>query len=205
MAISYSKKIQNSYFNHKTIIGLVGDATDLVLLISNIESVKIKEHQKVKALIGKNHDFIKALGFDEALLTVKVKDLGMTYYQLLCLINAVLIKPEMIILDNIELTMNPKMVNRMVRFLKTVQATFKIKVLVISRDATFLVKLTKDIVVVHRNIIKYQGSLMPAIKQHFLPEPAIIKFIAMANQKGAGLTETLDERDLLKNIYRSVR
>jgi len=205
MAVSYSKKIQNNYFVNKTIIGLVGDYADLSLLISNLEPIVLKPNKKVKAIIGNNLDFIKALGLNETLLNLKVSELSTTDYKLISLINAVIIKPEVVILDNIELGINPKILTRIIRFLKTVQATFRIKVVIISRDAIFLAKTVKNIVVMKNEIIKYQGPLMPAIKQKLLPKPEIIKFIELANEKGAELEFTLDDKEILKSIYRSVR
>jgi hypothetical protein len=53
-------------------------------------------------------------------------------------------------------------------------------------------------------IIKYQGDIITAIKQDLIEKPVIIKFIDMANEKNAKLDYTLDNKELLKGIYRSV-
>ena len=53
-------------------------------------------------------------------------------------------------------------------------------------------------------IIKYQGDLLTAIKQELVNPPEIINFINLANEKEANLSLTLDHKDLLKDIYRSV-
>ena len=55
-----------------------------------------------------------------------------------------------------------------------------------------------------RKIIKYQGSIINAIKEEYIEEPPIYNFVRLANEKGANLEYTLDGKDLLKDIYRSV-
>ena len=64
--------------------------------------------------------------------------------------------------------------------------------------------MTKTIIIMKNGIIKYQGDLLNGILQGLLPKPEIIKFIDLANKKSANLAYTLDEKELLKDIYRSV-
>ena len=75
---------------------------------------------------------------------------------------------------------------------------------VVSNDVNFMNKLVKHVIVCKNKIIKYQGSIINAIKEEYIEEPPIYNFVRLANEKGANLEYTLDGKDLLKDIYRSV-
>ena len=68
-----------------------------------------------------------------------------------------------------------------------------------------LIQIANNSYIVKKNkIIKYQGSIINAIKEEYIEEPPIYNFVRLANEKGANLEYTLDGKDLLKDIYRSV-
>lgn len=204
MGISYSRKIQNNYFLNKTIVGLFGEMADTPVLIKNIERLEINAKHRVKALIGREPELIKALGLNNQILKQKVQDLSQVDAKCVSLIKTIMLKPELIILNNFEKGVNAKVLTRMIRFIKTIQATFNIKFIIISNDPLFLSKISKDIIIMKQRIIKYQGPIMPALKQNLLPQPEILKFIDLANEKGADLDYSLEEKEVLKSIYRSI-
>ena len=90
------------------------------------------------------------------------------------------------------------------RFIKNVTLSYGIKFVIVSKDLKFINKITNNIIIIKNKVIKYEGDIITAIKQNLIIEPEIIKFIKLANQKDANLTYTLDRKELLKDIYRSL-
>ena len=204
MEIMYIKKISNNYFSNKPFVGFRGELGDLNEVETTLELPKLNQYFKIGISLRKGKDFLKALGLDEKLLRAKPSDLSAVELKLITLIRAILLKPETIVLNNFEYGINDRMLNRVVRFLKTIHGAFNIKFIIISKNPLFLSKLVKDIIVMNEGIIKYQGQPEIALKQYLFPEPEIHKFISLANSKGAGLEYTLEEKELLKSIYRSL-
>jgi len=204
MEVMYVKNNLNSYFINKNLIGFSGEINDLKILTNNLEHFDLNKKKKVKTYLGKTNEYLKPLGLGENLLNMKLENLGSTNYKLIMLIKTISIKPQMIILNNIEIGMNDRIANRLIRFIKSINSYYNIKIMVSSKNSIFLSKFVKDVLVMKKGIIKYQGSLMLAVKQNFLDKPAILKFVEMANLKGAALKDTFEEKELLKEIYRSV-
>ena len=204
MEIMFTKKCENNYFNNKNFIGFKGGIEDLNILLANLEISKIKMNKKVKFYIDKNQDYLKPLGLEESILKMKIEDLSNSDLKLILLIKTILLKPQLIILNNFEIGINDRMINRLVRFIKTINGAFNIKFMFISHNPIFLNKIIKDMLVMKNGIVKYQGNLLAAVGQNILELPEIIKFIQMANEKNAELKNTLEEKELLKDIYRSV-
>jgi len=200
----YARKLNNNYFKNKTITGFFGDIRDLRVLINNLEGTEMKTNKKAKVVIGKNIDFIKSLGVDESLLSYRISELSASNYKLIKLVGIILAKPEVVVLNNFELGLNSKTITRLVRFLKTINATFNIKIIIVSNNPVYLSKITKDVVVMKNEIIKYQGEIMPAIIQGLVDKPEIIDFIDLAKKKDKSIEYTLDDKELLKAIFRSV-
>jgi len=204
MEVMYARKLSNNYFKNKNMIGFFGETRDLSVLIKNLETPEMKPNKKVKVVIGKNIDFIKSLGLDESLLSAKISELSESNHKLIKLVGIVLAKPEVIVLNNFEVGLNDKTITRLVRFLKTINATFNIKIIIISKNTVMLNKINNDIVIMKNKIIKYQGEIMPAILQGMIDKPEIIKFIDLAKKKDKSIEYTLDDKDLLKAVFRSV-
>ena len=81
----------------------------------------------------------------------------------------------------------------------------QIKFIIISNNPVYLNNISKDIIVMKNQIIKYQGTIINGIKSGFIPKNEIINFIDEANkEKNAELEYYLETKELLKAIYRSV-
>ena len=79
----------------------------------------------------------------------------------------------------------------------------KISFILISNDTIFMNKVCKHVIVCKKRIIKFQGTVIDAIMGGYIDKPVIMEFVDKANEKGAGLEYTLDNKELLKSIYRS--
>lgn len=204
MEIMYVSKAQTNYFSSKNFIGFYGEIKDLTTLLEEIKISTIKNNSKVGHNIPKKSLYNQILDITNDLLKKKISELSYGEYKLILLLHTISLNPEIIILNNFDLGFNSKIKSKISKLIKTVNAENKTNFIVISNDINFINKTTKHIIISKNKIIKYQGDILTAIKQGFIDKPPIISFIDMANEKGANLDYTLDSKELLKGIYRSV-
>lgn len=203
MEVMYIKKNNSNYLKNKDIIGLIGEYSDLITIVNDIEYLKLNINLKVRNYLKEKTHLLDKFSLND-ISNNKMKYLSETELKILNLIKTISLNPELIILNNFEIGINEKYLNTIIRFIKNINSERKIKIVVLSNNISFLNKITNKIIIMKNNIIKYQGEILPAIEQGILNKPEIIKFIDLANKKGAGLDYTLDEKELLKDIYRSV-
>lgn len=204
MEVMYCNDVLNNYFANKNITGFIGEISDLDAIVSDIKVKPIKDSMKVKKIIKKNVDDFKLLGLSDDILSRKYKDLSYGEQKLMRLIYTCAERPSIVILNDFDLGFTSKMKSKISRYIKTVNASFNINFIIVTNDILFVNKNAKHIIISKGKIIKYQGDIITAIKQNLIAKPPIIEFIDMANQKGADLEYTLDSKELLKAIYRSV-
>ncbi len=198
------KKIKNNYFKNKSITAVIGEETDLRILVDDIEKIKLRKNQKVKRIIKKNSNLYEKLKLKNNLSSKRIKELSDTELKLIKLIKAIKSNPDLIILNNFEKGLSTKSYNALAHFIKHSVLNNNVKFVILSKDPLFINKITKKVIIMENKIIKYQGDLLTSIKQNLIESPEIIDFINQANKKDAKLYLTLDYKDLLKDIYRSV-
>ena len=78
--------------------------------------------------------------------------------------------------------------------------------MIISNNLVFLDTIVENLYVINKGNVVYSGNMKELIKDNskYIEEPEILRFIEMSNKKGANLDYTLDSKELLKDIYRSV-
>ena len=204
MDIMYTKDLSNSYFINKKIIGFKGEINDLKTILKGLEEMQFNPSKTVRSYTPQGEDYLKALGLKQSILDIKIAALASTDLKLIKLIGAILLKPKIIILNNIDIGINNRINNRLSRFIKTMNQTFEIKFIVISKDPLFLNSISKEVLIMKNGIIKYQGDLMVAIKQNIVDKPPIIQMIDMINEKNGKIDYILEDKELLKAIYRSI-
>ena len=193
----------NKYFYNRSFIGFIGEASDLSTIVNDLNEIKLKPNRKVKSII-RDINALETLGLNSNILKCKIKDLSYTEYKLIMLIKVCELKTNLVVLNNLDLGLNHKVKSYVSKYLKVVNANYKTNFIVISNDLLFINKVAKHIIISKNKIIKYQGDAITAIKQGLIEKPPIIKFIDMANKENAQLDYTLDNKELLKAIYRSV-
>ena len=202
MEVIYYSFENEGYFSNRSFTSFYGEAKDLIGMTKNLQKSKVKPRIKVKKLI--DDKYLEKLGLSNDILTKRVSELNREEASIVLLIHICLKKPSLVILNNFDLGFNYKDKSKVSRFIKEMNAEFKTNFVIISNDILFLNKCAKHLIICKNKIIKYQGDYITAIKQGLIPELPIISFIDMANKKEAKLTYTLDGRELLKDIYRSV-
>lgn len=203
MEVMFVNKCRESYFYNKSFVGLIGEIKDLRLLFNHLDELNINPNKRVKHYL-KNITYYEDLGLGNISLK-KIKDLSSYEYKCFLLIKISLLKPDLIILNNFDLGVNDKYKNKISTFIKTMNALNKTTYLIISNNVLFQNLMCKHYIILKNGIIKYQGDLISAIKTGLVLKPEIINFIDLANQKKkVNLDYTLDSKELLKAIYRSV-
>ncbi len=203
MEVMFSNNINNKYFDNHSFIGFVGEDRDLSTIIYDIKYTEYKPNNKVKSLL-KGNKYIDMLLKREDLFKCRIRDLSESESKLVKLLDVCNRKPSLVILNNFDLGFNYKDKSKISKFIKTMNAEYKTNFIIISNDIVFLRKNIKHLIISKNKIIKYQGDLISAVKQGLIEKPPIVNFIELANKKDANLKLTLDNKELLKDIYRSV-
>ena len=124
-------------------------------------------------------------------------------FKLILLVYIILNKKTVVILDYFDKGLSYKYKKRIINYLKS---KYTGGLIVISNDLVFLNSLCKYLIVFKDNKIVFNDELINIYKSRVDVEyPPIIKFIRLANKKNAKLSYTVDNKELLKDIYRSVR
>lgn len=194
----------NNLLNDRPFLSFIGEVKDLKTLLSNLNLSSYKETKKVKHYL-KTTEYFNDLKLDNELLNKKIADLSS--YELMCfkLLTIINKKPSIIILDNVDCKICEKYKSKLLNFIRLINASKRIKFIIISSNTVFLNQISKDCLVMKNGIIKYQGQIIDGIKSDQIKKCEIIDFIDIANQKkNAKLDYYLETKELLKAIYRSV-
>ena len=194
----------NNLLNNRQFLSFIGEVKDLETLLSNLNLSSYKETKKVKHYL-KTTEYFNDLKLDNELLNKKIADLSS--YELMCfkLLTIINKKPSIIILDNVDCKICEKYKSKLLNFIRLINASKRIKFIIISSNTVFLNQISKYCLVMKNGIIKYQGQIIDGIKSDQIKKCEIIDFIDIANQKkNAKLDYYLETKELLKAIYRSV-
>ena len=194
-------------------IGFYGDILDLDTLGIDVEGIEYDDEWTVKRFLsgsrffsnGRIDNVLKYLELDSKYLKAKIKDLSKVTFKYVLLAHALLNNKRNIIFERFEIGLSNKEKKTIIQILRKLK-TDGIKLIFISKDLLFLNQIVDDVVVIKNKKIVYNGSIKDLInsKKPSVELPPVCKFILLANEKGAGLDMTLDHKELLKDIYRSV-
>lgn len=202
MEIMYLNE-DNIILSNKNFISFIGEVNDLQILSPNINYLILKSNKKVKTYV-KITEYFNNLKLNN-ISKKKINELSS--YEEMCtkLLYTISKKPKVIILYNVDTCICEKYKNKFLNFIRLINASMQIKFIIISNNPIFLNNISKDIIVMKNQIIKYQGTIINGIKAGFIPKNEIINFIDEANkEKNADLDYYLETKELLKAIYRSV-
>lgn len=202
MEIMYLNE-ENIILSNKNFISFIGEVNDLEILSPNINQVTLKPNKKVKTYI-KSTEYFTNLKLNDI---SKKKISELSSYEEMCinLLFTISKAPKVIILYNVDVCICEKYKNKFLNFIRLINASMQIKFIIISNNPIFLNSISKDVIIMKNQIIKYQGSIINGIKAGFISKNEIINFIDEANkEKKADLEYYLETKELLKAIYRSV-
>lgn len=209
MEIMFSNK-SYEIFNKNSIIGIYGDKIDLINLGIDFNGIDYDDEWTVKRfLIGykfkiENYilDLFSELEISYSLFKRKIKDLSKGQFKLILLVYILLNKKNIVFLDYFDKGLSYKYKKRIVNYLKTKYCG---NLVVISNDLVFLNSIVKYLKVFVEGKLVFDDEINKIYKSKVkLEYPEIIKFIRLANKNKAKLNYTVDNKELLKDIYRSV-
>ena len=211
MEIVYAKELSDN-FSKKNIIGFYGDVLDLSIYDIDTFGIKYDDEWKVSKFLNGGHlkfnkriyDIFAFLDLDKSILNYKIKDISKVTFKYVLLTYILLNNIDIIIFDHIEVGMSYKEIRHIKQIIKELQKS-NFKIIVVTKDITFMDNLVEELIVINNKEEVYRGNTKNVFNEPIsIMEPNIIKFINMANRKGADLNITLDNKELLKDIYRSV-
>ena len=172
------------------VTGFYGDVLDLLNLGFEIDGIVYDEAwsvsrflkgHKVFGLDSRIDAIFKYLDIDTSLKNVKLGHLSKTDFKFILLAIVLLLNENNIVFDYFDVGLTSKEQKRLIKIIK-----------MLKKDG------------INSGSIFYEGNLDDLIKLRDVPDTEIIKFIKLANKSGANLNYTLDSKELLKDIYRSV-
>lgn len=211
MEIVYSKEIPTN-FSDKNIIGLYGDVLDLNTYDMDTFGIKYDDEWKVSKFLNGGHlrinkriyDIFAFLDLDKSILNYKIKDISKVSFKYVLLTYILFNNIDIIIFDHIEVGMSYKEIRHIKQIIKELKKS-NFKIIIVTKDITFMDDLVEELIVINNKKEVYRGDAKDVFNEPIsIMEPNIVKFINMANRKGANLNMTLDNKELLKDIYRSV-
>lgn len=195
----------------KKITGFYGDVLDLIKNGIDIEGIEYDDEWTVKKFLNgfrlkynKRIDYIfKYLEMDTNILKTKIKDLSKTDFKFVLLAKLLLINKNIIIFDYFDVGLSYSDQKRLIRIMRSLKRDGK-TILIISKNLVFMSQIVDTINVVKNEKVVYNGKMIDLINMNLVEDEEIVKFIKLANKKNARLDMTLDSKELLKDIYRSV-
>ena len=189
------------------VTGFYGDVLDLLNLGFEIDGIVYDEAWSVSRFLKGHKVFgldlridaiFKYLDIDISLKNVKLGHLSKTDFKFILLAKVLLLNK-----NNIDVGLTSKEQKRLIKIIKMLKKDGK-TVVIISNNLVFMSSVIDHVVIINNGSIFYEGNLDDLIKLRDVPDTEIIKFIKLANKSGANLNYTLDSKELLKDIYRSV-
>lgn len=136
-------------------------------------------------------------------LDIRRKSLEISDYEQkkLALALAIITKPNILYLDNIDKGLNQRDKVNLGKFLKKINEKFKIKIAISSNDIVFLTDITeKNYYIDENDLNSFSNYLNLHIK--FINKPEIVKFIELSAIYGHDLSKYNDIKEIIKAIYR---
>lgn len=198
-------------FEQNKITGFYGDVIDLMERDIDIDGIIYDDEWTVRRLLNgirlklnkRIEGILNYLEIDSKLLNKKLKDLSQKDFKFILLAKLLLDNKNIIIFDYFDVGLTYKDKKKLAKIIRTLKRDGK-TIIIISKDVVFLNTIVDSICVVKDREIVYNGLISGYVNSEFVPEIEIIKFIKAANKKKAKLDFTLDSKELLKDIYRSV-
>lgn len=206
----YSNR-SNDILKNNVITGIYGDKIDLIKYGFDFYGIEYDDEWTVKRFLNgykfkvDNNilEIFSELEISYSLLKRKLKDLSKGQFKLILLVYTILNKKTVVILDYFDKGLSYKYKKRIINYLKS---KYNGSLVVISNDLIFLNNMCKYLIVFKDGNILYNDVFENIYKSRIkIDYPPIVKFIRLANKKNAKLSYTVDNKELLKDIYRSVR
>ena len=173
-----------------------------------IEYIKQREIYP-KNLKKKLKDSLKIVGLHESLLERNIYSLSTSEQKLFQIARALLLNPDMIVLEEPLKVLDLKNRKKIMMVLKRIKDQYHKTIVLISNDVEMLYKETDHLIIIKNDKVLVEDKTSEAFKQveflkkHKIPIPEIVEFTNLANKK-TKIDYHKDIRDLIKDIYKHI-
>ena len=197
-------------FNKSGLLGIYGDVINLIDDGCDIEGIDYDDNISVKRFLNgfkldtkRMNSILDYLNMDTSIVSKKIRDLSKLDLKYVILAYALINKYNTLIFDYFDIGLTNKELKELSKIIKKLDEN-GIKVIVVTNNLIFLSKVV-DYIYIYKDKLVYEGKVKDIFKKDIdLNEVSIVRFIKEANKKKAKLEYTLDSKELLKDIYRSV-
>ena len=212
MEIMYANET-NKYFKKGNITGFYKDKIDIIDYYSDFYGITYDDEWTVKRFLNglklkinnSIYDYLKSFELDLDILNKKIKILSTNEFKYVLLIYLLLMEPEVYIFDYFDIGLSYKNRKTFINVLRKLKSQKK-TIIVITNDLGFMYEVADYVMIVVDKKLIYNGLKNEIFEARRIDDyPPIIDFIRKANNKGANLQYTMDVKELIKDIYRSLR
>ncbi|MCX4248589.1 MAG: hypothetical protein OSJ65_02355 [Bacilli bacterium] len=206
--VYYDKK--TDLFKENSITGFYGDVLDLLDMQVDIDGIVYDDAWTVSRFL-KSHKFglgtridaiFKYLDIDTNIMNTRLGSLSKTDFKFVLLAKVLLLNKKNIVFDYFDVGLTSKEQKRLIKIIRMLKKDGK-TIVIVSNDLVFMSNIVENVLLIKDNEIFFEGSIDELVNSNEVEKPEIIRFIKLANKKGAKLNYTLDAKELLKDIYRS--
>jgi len=201
----------NEHFKLGQITGFYKDSKDLVYYLNDISGLTYDDEWSVKKYLNsfkkkfdKLIDIIKLVGLNEDILDKKIKILSSNEFKLVLLSSLLLYNPNVFIFEYFEVGLSYEDRKMFINLLRKLKSDGK-TIIVITNNIGFLYEVSDHIMMFEERKLIYNGPKNDLFNKKKKDEPPIITFIRKANKRGAKLLYTTDRKELIKDIFRSLK
>ena len=201
----------NELFKENSYTGVYGDKVDLVKNNVKFDGILYNDNWTVKRFLNgyklsldkRVEELFNEFDLNLNLLKRRVFELSKGQYKLVLLIYSLLNNKDNIVLDYFDKCLCYKYKKKVINYFKS---KYEGNLVVISNNLVFLSELCNNLIVFRDNKLIFNDKLDYIYKSNIKIEyPEITKFIKLANKRKAKLSYTVDNKELLKDIYRSIK
>ena len=209
MEIVLANKLNKKYIKNG-IVGVYGDLLDLINDGCDVDGIYYEDEYTVKRFLNgfklntkRMNSVLNYLNISNSILNIKLKDLSKLDLKYVLLAYALINKYNTLIFDYFDVGLTSKEQKELLKTIKKLSDN-DVRVIIITNNLVFLSKII-DYIFIYKEKLVYEGKLKDLFKNDIdLDEISIVRFISLANKKKAKLEYTLDSKELMKDIYRSV-
>lgn len=195
-----------------TTTAFYGDVLDLIDMGIDIEGIEYDDNWTVRKFLSKSllarkriETVFKYLDLDTKYLSYRIKELSKVTFKYVLLSHALLNNKRTIVFERFDVGLSNKEKKNMVQIIKKLKND-GFTLIFLTHDILFANQVCENIIVVKNKKEVYNGTIEKLVKskRNIIDMPPVVKFVEYANKKNAGLTYTLDHKELLKDIFREV-
>lgn len=213
MELVYVDTLDCSEFKKRNINGVYGDVLNLLDMHLDIRGIIYDDKWTVKRFLSSIYkhsnkrilSILKYLDLDNSILKKKICDLSTYNLKLVLLAYLLINNKRILIFDYFEVGLNYKEQKNIINILRKLKQD-GLTIIYISNNLVFMNNIVDNIIVFNNDELVFNGNIIDLVKNNsnYIEIPPIIEFINLANKKDIKLEYTLDDKELLKDIYRSV-